>query len=186
MDVDLLVRECIKRNPRAQKALYEHFSPEMLGVCYRYTKSVYDAEEILQEAFVKVFERIGQFRGQGELGAWVRKIMVNTAITYLKTQQRYRYDLLYDEMPLHVVSTENPEVFLDAKELADLIRQLPTGFQTVFNLYAIEGYKHEEIATILGISSGTSRSQYARGRAILIEWLEKLSSENKKIHYGRK
>jgi RNA polymerase sigma-70 factor (ECF subfamily) len=175
MDQDQLIKGCLKQNREAQRKLYELFAPSMLGVCFRYTKSLNDAEEVLQEGFIKVFTRLNQFKGDGELGGWVRKIMVNTALNYLKTNQKYRYDLSFNEMPLHLVSTENPEVNLNAKELSELIRQLPTGFQTIFNLHAVEGYKHAEIASILGISEGTSRSQYARARILLIEWIEKYS-----------
>jgi RNA polymerase sigma-70 factor (ECF subfamily) len=186
MDQDLLLKECLKRKPEAQRKLYEHFAPSMLGVCFRYTKSLSDAEEVLQEGFIKVFTRLNQYKADGELGGWIRKIMVNTALNFLKTNQKYRYDLSFDEMPLHVVSTENPAVNLQAKELAELIRQLPTGFQTIFNLYAVEGYKHAEIASMLGISEGTSRSQYARARIILIEWIEKFSLKKQRGHYGTK
>lgn len=187
MDQDLLLilKECLKRKPEAQKRLYDHFAPSMLGVCFRYTKSLSDAEEVLQEGFIKVFTRLNQFKGDGELGGWIRKIMVNTALNFLKTNQKYRYDLSFDEMPLHLVSTENPEVILHAKELAELIRQLPTGFQTIFNLHAVEGYKHLEIASMLGISEGTSRSQYARARILLMEWISKFSLKQSG-HYGTK
>jgi len=186
MDEDLLLKECLKRKPEAQRRLYDYFAPSMLGVCFRYTKSLSDAEEVLQEGFIKVFTRLNQFKGDGELGGWIRKIMVNTALNFLKTNQKYRYDLSFDEMPLHLVSTENPEVILQAKELAELIRQLPTGFQTIFNLHAVEGYKHLEIASMLGISEGTSRSQYARARVLLIEWIEKFSIKKQSGHYGTK
>lgn len=186
MEYNQLLKDCLKLKPEAQRMLYEHFAPSMLGVCFRYTKSMSDAEEVLQEGFVKVFSRLSQFKGDGELGGWIRKIMVNTALTYLKTNQKYRYDLSYDEMPLHVVSTENPAVDLQTKELAELIRQLPTGFQTIFNLYAVEGYKHAEIASMLGINEGTSRSQYARARILLIEWIEKFSIKEQNGHYGTK
>ena len=186
MDQYLLLKECLKRKPEAQRRLYDHFAPVMLGVCFRYTKSLSDAEEVLQEGFIKVFTRLNQFKGDGELGGWIRKIMVNTALNFLKTNQKYRHDLSFDEMPLHLVSTENPEVILHAKELAELIRQLPTGFQTIFNLHAVEGYKHLEIASMLGISEGTSRSQYARARVLLIEWIEKFSLKKQSGHYGTK
>lgn len=186
MDHRQLLKDCLKQRPEAQKMLYEHFGPLMLGVCFRYTKSINDAEEVLQEGFIKVFSRLKQFKEEGELGAWIRKIMVNTALNYLKTNQKYRYDLSFDEMPLHPVSTENPVVNLQNKELAELIRQLPTGFQTIFNLHAVEGYKHVEIASMLGISEGTSRSQYARARILLIEWIEKFSLKEKNGHYGTK
>lgn len=186
MDYQQLVKDCLKLKPEAQKMLYEHFASSMLSVCFRFTKSVNDAEEVLQEGFIKVFTRLHQFKEKGELGAWIRKIMVNTSLTYLKTNGKYRYDLSYDEMPLHIVSTENPEVNLQTKELAELIRQLPTGFQTIFNLHAVEGYSHVEIASMLGINQGTSRSQYARARALLIEWIEKFSLKEKNGHYGTK
>ncbi len=186
MDYHQLVKDCLKLKPEAQKMLYEHFAPAMLGVCFRYTKSMNDAEEVLQEGFVKVFKRLHQFKGHGEFGGWIRKIMVNTALTYLKTNGKYRYDLSFDEMPLHIVSTDNPEVKLETKELTELIRQLPSGYQTIFNLYAVEGYKHMEIASMLGISEGTSRSQYARARSVLIEWIEKFSVKEKNDQYGTK
>ena len=186
IDYHQLLKECLKRKPEAQRRLYDHFAPSMLGVCFRYTKSLSDAEEVLQEGFIKVFTRLNQFKGDGELGGWIRKIMVNTALNFLKTNQKYRNDLSFDEMPLHLVSTENPEVILQAKELAELIRQLPTGFQTIFNLHAVEGYKHLEIASMLGISEGTSRSQYARARVLLIEWIEKFSLKKQSGHYGTK
>ena len=186
MEYNQLLKDCLKLKPEAQRMLYEHFAPLMLGVCFRYTKSMDDAEEVLQEGFVKVFARLNQFKGDGEFSGWIRKIMVNTALTYLKTNQRYRYDLSYDETLLHLVSTENPAVDLETKELAELIRQLPTGFQTIFNLYAVEGYKHAEIASMLGISEGTSRSQYARARIVLIEWIEKFSVNEKNDRYGTK
>ena len=186
MDYHQLQKDCLKLKPGAQKMLYEHFAPYMLGVCFRYTKNLEDAEDILQNGFVKVFKHLKQFKGEGELGAWIRKIMVNTALNYLKSNKRYQYDLSFDEMPLHVVSTDNPEVNLQTKQLAELIRQLPTGFQTVFNLHAVEGYSHVEIASMLGISDGTSRSQYARARALLINWVEKFSLKAQDGNYGTK
>ncbi len=186
MDYEQLVKDCLKLKPEAQKKLYSFFASSMLGVCFRYTKSMSDAEEVLQEGFIKVFARLNQYKGEGELGGWVRKIMVNTALNYLKTNKKYRHDLLFDEMPLHLVSTDNPVVKLQSKELAELIRQLPTGFQTIFNLYAVEGYKHGEIAGMLGINEGTSRSQYARARMLLIEWIEKNSLKEEKGRYGTK
>jgi RNA polymerase sigma factor (sigma-70 family) len=186
MDYNKLVADCLKSKPDAQKQLYEHFAPAMLGVCFRYTKSMKDAEDVLQEGFVKVFRHLHQFKYEGELGAWIRKIMVNTALNYLKKNRKYQYDLSFNEMSLHPVSVDDPSVTLQAKELADLVRQLPTGFQTIFNLHAIEGYTHVEIAGLLGITDGTSRSQYARARALLIKWIEKFSFEDKSENYAKK
>lgn len=186
MDHSLLVKDCIKNKPAAQKQLYEEFAPSMLGVCYRYTKSMQDAEDVLQEGFVKVYLHLNKYKASGELGAWIRRIMVTTALNYLKKNKRYREELVFAEMPLHPVSDNNPIKQLDAKELSELIRQLPTGFQTIFNLYAIEGYTHTEIGAMLGISDGTSKSQYARARYLLIEWIEKYSSFSKQEQYAGK
>ena len=186
MDYHKLVRDTIRCKPQAQRQLYEQFAQQMLGVCFRYTKSIADAEDILQEGFVKVFKHLHQYNFEGELGAWIRKIMVNTALNYLKKNKRYQYDLSFDDLVLHPVSTDDPGIKLETKELAELIRQLPTGFQTIFNLHAVEGYSHVEIAVMLGITDGTSRSQYARARALLIEWIKKISLEVKPENYARK
>lgn len=186
MDYYKLVKDVLRSKPEAQRQLYEHFAQQMLGVCFRYTKSIADAEDILQEGFVKVFKHLHQYNGEGELGAWVRKVMVNTALNYLKKNKRYQNDLVFDDLVLHPISTDDAQVNLQIKELAELIRQLPTGFQTIFNLHAVEGYSHVEIAAMLGITDGTSRSQYARARALLIEWIKKRSIELKPGNYARK
>ena len=185
MDLRQIVSECLKGNIVAQQQLYDLYAESMLGICYRYTKSMADAEDILQEGFVKAFRHLDKFKFQGELGGWIRQIMVNTAINYLKKNSRYRADLSFTDTGLHPVSTENPEVLLQAKELADLIRQLPSGYQTIFNLHAVEGYSHVEIGKILGINEGTSRSQYARARALLMNWIKKIEPDSKTESYAR-
>jgi RNA polymerase sigma factor (sigma-70 family) len=111
---------------------------------------------------------------------------VNTALNFLKRNSKYRDEMFFTEQPLHPVTDDNPAVILQAKELADLIRQLPHGYQTIFNLHAVEGYTHVEIGEMLGISDGTSRSQYARARALLISWLEEISVEKKTKNYAGK
>jgi RNA polymerase sigma-70 factor (ECF subfamily) len=184
-DNNKLIKDCLHGKPAAQRALYEQYAGSMLGVCYRFTKSVNDAEDVLQEGFVKVFRHLQQYKSEGELGAWIRRIMVTTAINYLKKHSRYQADLSFSDMGLHPVSLDNPDVLLDAKDLADIVRQLPAGYQTIFNLYAIEGYNHVEIGKMLGISEGTSRSQYSRARALLISWLEKQSVTQKKTNYAK-
>ena len=186
MDYTKLVSDSIKSKPDAQRKLYEHFAPAMLGVCFRYTKSIADAEDVLQEGFVRIFHNLHKYRQEGELSAWVRRVMVNSALNYLKQNKRYSSDLSYDEMNLHPVSAENPVIILQAKELADLIRQLPTGCQTIFNLHAVEGYTHVEIGEMLGIHEGTSRSQYARARSIMITWIEKRNEKTKHQRYAGK
>jgi len=186
MDYNKLVKDCLKARPDAQRQLYEHFAETMLGVCYRYTKSLKDAEDVLQEGFVKVFFNLKQYRNEGEIGAWIRRIMVNTALNFLKRNRHYSNQMYFLEEHLHPVISDDPIVMLQAKELTDLIRQLPPGYQTIFNLHAIEGYSHVEIGELLGITDGTSRSQYSRARALLISWIENYSVDNKKENYGRK
>ncbi len=180
-----LVKDCLKGKRDAQKQLYEHYAAEMLAVCYRYTKSTSDAEDVLQDGFVKVFTHLHQFKADGEIGAWIRRIMVNTAINYLKKSSRYQSDLAFSELSMHPVYFDNPEVHMQAKELADLIRQLPPGFQTIFNLHAVEGFTHVEIGQMLGINEGTSRSQYSRARALLISWIKKNEVDSKIASYAR-
>lgn len=178
MDYTKLIKDCIREVPAAQRQLYDHFAETMLGVCYRYTKSLADAEDVLQDGFVKVFKKMDKYRYDGELGAWIRRIMVTTSLNFLKKNARYRYDFSFENENIHPVSDANPEVKITGKELADLIRQLPVGYQAVFNLHAVEGYTHVEIGKLLGINEGTSRSQYARARALLISWIEKNNEIN--------
>lgn len=185
MDYNRLVKDCLKGRPDAQRQLYEHFSESMLGVCYRYTKSMADAEDVLQDGFIKVFRNLHQYKWEGELGAWVRRIMVNTALNYLKKNSRYQSDLSFLDPVLHPVAEDNPELRLHAKDLAELIRQLPTGYQTIFNMHAVEGFTHVEIGKMLGINEGTSRSQYARARALLVSWIKKQTVETKNTSYVR-
>lgn len=182
-----LVKDCLRGKPEAQRQLYDRYAQSMLGVCYRYTKSLRDAEDVLQDGFVKVFLGLPQFKGEGELGGWIRRIMVNTALNFLKRDRKYRDEMYFSEQEsLHPVTNENPAVLLQAKDLANLIRQLPQGYQTIFNLHAVEGYSHVEIGEMLGISDGTSRSQYARARSLLIRWIEQHTADLKKEKYAGK
>jgi RNA polymerase sigma factor (sigma-70 family) len=185
-ELQTLIRDAQKGKMRAQRRLYELYAAEMLGVCYRYTKSVHDAEDVLQEGFMKVFAHIGQFEGKGELGAWIRRIMVNTSINYLKKHAHYRMDMVFGEPAMHPVSQDTPDLHLEAKELCSLIRQLPTGYQAVFNLHAVEGFSHVEIGRMLGISENTSRSQYMRARNLLCTWIEQQEEHQKNKAYARK
>jgi RNA polymerase sigma factor (sigma-70 family) len=186
MEHSLLVKDCLRGNATAQKKLYEEFAPSMLNLCYRYTKSMSDAEDVLQEGFIKVFHNLKQYKSKGELGAWIRRIMVTTAINFLKRNIRYQTDFLFPEEHLHIVNNDvHPEIMISAKELAALIRQLPPGYQTIFNLYAVEGFNHIEIGKLLGIQESTSRSQYARARALLVQWVEQKNNDVKLNTYAK-
>jgi RNA polymerase sigma-70 factor (ECF subfamily) len=157
----------------------------MLGVCFRYNKSLNDAEDVLQEGFIRTFKNLHQYKAEGELGAWIRRIMVTSALNYLKRNAKYQHDLAFDKVEMHPITDENPQVTLNTKELTSLIQQLPSGYQAIFNLHAVEGYSHVEIGELLGISDGTSRSQYARARALLITWVKKYYSDSKMQFYAK-
>jgi RNA polymerase sigma-70 factor (ECF subfamily) len=183
MDEKELLRRCRKNDRAAQKALYDTYAPEMLGVCFRYTKSLDDAEDVLQEGFVKCFTGLDSFRGEGPFGGWLRRIMVTTALSYLRKHSRYRNQMDFSAPALHPVIEEAATPALQAEDLMEYVRKLPTGYQTVFNLVGIEGYAHEEVAQLLSISVQTSRSQYSRSRAQLIQWIQK-ARQNEFIQEG--
>lgn len=185
MDSNTLIQQCLKNNRIAQKSLYDQYADAMLGVCYRYTKSLADAEDVLQEGFIKVFHSLQQYRRQGTFEAWIRRIMVNTAIDYLQRHSRYRNELNLDQIALHPVSNEQPELLIDTKELVEIIRELPAGYQAVFNLVAVEGYNHIEAGNLLGISEQTSRSQYSRARATLIKKIQSVTEQQNLKRYVR-
>ena len=183
-DIKQLLKQCLNGYAPAQKQLYTLYVAQMFGVCIRYTKSIDDAQDILQEGFIKAFNNLQQFKNSGEFGAWLRRIMVNTALTYLKRKKNYSLDMVMDNEHMHPVSNDNPIIDLQVKEIVSLIKQLPTGFQTIFNLHAIEGYTHVEIAAMLGISEGTSRSQYMRARNILTGWIKNFNGDKKIVIYA--
>lgn len=163
-----LIKACIQEDAAAQKALFVHYSNRMYGVCLRYARNQADAEDILQEAFIKVFGKLGQFKFEGSFEGWIRKIVVNTALKKY-TLQRYEKELTGYEWKEKDEGSSDPAAYgnITQKELLELINQLPDGYRMVFNLYVIEGYQHEEIAELLGIQPGTSRSQLVKARAML-------------------
>ena len=112
MDTKTLIKECSKNNRGAQKHLYNTYADVMMGVCYRYSKSVADAEDILQEGFVKVFSNLHQFKQEGELEAWIRRIMVHASLDYLQKHNRYRKDLNFDQLPMHPIAAEDPAILM--------------------------------------------------------------------------
>ena len=168
-----MLQGCLENLATAQEALYNRFSPRMLGVCYRYARNREDAEDMLQEGFIKVYSQIQQFRGTGALEGWIRRIIVHTCINVLKKNKKFSdsVDLIHaSSMP---INENNIPSILQAKQVVECIRLLPIGYRTVLNLYAIEGFSHKEIGAILDIEESTSRSQYTRARALLEEILIK-------------
>lgn len=180
-----VVHQCLRNNARAQKQLYDAFAPAMLGVCYRYAPAADVAHEMLQEGFVRVFTKLEQWRGEGELGAWIRRIMVHTALNWLRDNKAMTIvdveTVAEKELPINLNQADGQ---LRTRDLMQLLHRLPDGYRTVFNLFAIEGYSHAEIAAMLGITESTSRSQYLRARKQLAEWLVN-SEQTKTTDYAR-
>jgi RNA polymerase sigma-70 factor (ECF subfamily) len=166
-----LVEGCCKGDRACQKALYDLYCKKMMVVCLRYSKSTMEAEDMLQEGFVRVFQGLKGFRHDAKLETWMTRIMVNTALNHHRKKL-----YLYPMVDIEELDIEQHEVSLSGLQFAQLIemiQSLPQGCQVVFNLFAIEGYSHKEIAGMLGISEGTSKSQYARARMLLMNKLIK-------------
>ena len=171
-----LIKKAIANNREAQQQLFAKHSPKMLGVCRQYVKDTHHAEDLLLSGFLKVFTSLHTFKHEGSFEGWVRKIMVNTCISYLRKKKVLMLsddDYIFNEAA--TVSLENTAV----EDIQKLIDQLPEGYKMVFNLYAIEGFKHAEIATQLGVSESTSKSQLFKARKLLQENYIKM---NKTIH----
>lgn len=173
MTEEVMLQGCLDNLSSAQEVLYNLYSPRMLGVCYRYARSREDAEDMLQDGFIKVYSQIHQFKGDGSLEGWIRKIVIHTCINALKKNKKFS-----DSVDLAFASTiqvndNNISSMLQAKQVVECIRLLPIGYRTVLNLYAIEGFSHREISSILEIEESTSRSQYTRAKSMLEEILIK-------------
>ncbi len=162
---DLIVG-CLEGSRRMQEELYRRFSPRMYAVCLRYAGNTEEAEDILQEGFIKVFKKIGSYRGEGSFEGWMRRIFVNTAIEHFR---RKRYLMPVTEKEENTIEGKYASALdeLGAKDIMLLVQELSPGYRTVFNMYVVEGYTHKEIADMLGISEGTSKSQLSRAKVIL-------------------
>lgn len=173
MTEEALLQGCLQNKALAQRQLYETYSPKMLAVCYRYAHNREDAQDMLQEGFIKVFSQIHTFENRGALEGWIRRIIVHTCINILKKNKKFNdsVDLIHASA---VQMNENaiPSI-MQAKQVVECIRLLPVGYKTVLNLYAIEGFSHREIGTMLDIEESTSRSQYTRAKAMLEDILQK-------------
>ncbi len=163
---DELINGCLRRDHTAQKLLYDTYSSKMYGLCFRYVRNSMEAEDILITSFTKIFDKIHQFKCEGSFEGWIRRIVVNEALTYLRRNRS-----MYLETELAQADRE-PDYstlsdHLEAEDLIKMIQELPTGYRIVFNLYAIDGYSHKEIAEQLGINENTSKSQLSRARVYL-------------------
>lgn len=180
MDEATMIEGCISGNPRAQKQLYDKFSGKMMGVCLRYCSNMDEAEDALQEGFVKVFTKISEFKRDGSFEGWIRRIMVNTALDLLRKNKKHAFNASIDDVNVHLTDGETALNQLAAEDLLLLLSKLPTGYRVVFNMFAIEGFSHKEIAEHLGVTESTSKSQYSRARAFLKESLERLEQRASK------
>jgi len=167
-DEQRLIAGCINGKPWAQKQVYELYASAMLSVCVRYVADRETARDILQDGFVKVFTKIDTYSGAGSFAGWIRRIFVTTALEYLRQNDALKQTESIDEYN-YIIEDVNVSILdkISANDLITCISELPNGYRTVFNLYAIEGYSHAEIATILHISENTSRSQFMRARKML-------------------
>jgi RNA polymerase sigma factor (sigma-70 family) len=166
-----LIQGSIKGDRKVQELLYHRFAPKMYAVCLRYSGNTDDAQDLLQEGFIKVFKNLGKFRGEGSFEGWIRRIFVNTSIEYFRKKVN-----MLTVTGTHEVTIEDKEwTVLDSlaeKDIFAMIQQLSPGYRSVFNLHVVEGYSHKDIGEMLGINEGTSKSQLARAKAVLKKMVE--------------
>lgn len=177
MDDATLIIECVKCNVKAQRFLFDKYAPKMLAVCMRYSKNKSDAEDILQDAFIKIFNNIGSFKNEGSLEGWIRRIMVNTSLDQIRKNNKFSNDTELDSVSFKLESNDFSFSSLETDDLLRMINNMPNGYKIVFNMFAIEGYSHQEIASILGVTENTSKSQYLRARSFLKNELKKMNFE---------
>jgi RNA polymerase sigma factor (sigma-70 family) len=175
-----LIEGCIRGDRKMQHELYERFAPKMYGVCLRYAANAEEAEDILQEGFIKVFRKIGSYRGEGSFEGWIRRIFVNTAIEQFRKKTYLQPITEQEESTIegkYISVLDN----LGEKDIIKLIQQLSPGYRTVFNMYVIEGFTHKQIAEALNISEGTSKSQLSRAKLILQDLVKKYLDKRKQL-----
>lgn len=174
-----LIQGCLAGDRRMQEELYRRFSPRMYGVCLRYAGNAEEAEDILQEGFIKIYKKLNSYRGEGSFEGWIRRIFVNTAIEHFR---RKTYQQPITEKHETTVEAQYLSVLdeLAEKDILKLIQELSPGYRTVFNLYVVEGYTHKEIGDMLNISEGTSKSQLSRAKLVLQDLVKKFLDERNK------
>jgi len=171
MTEEAILKGCLQNDPAAQRELYNRYSPKMLSVCYRFAHNREDAEDMLQEGFIKIFSQMHTFGNRGAFEGWIRRIIVHTCINILKKNKKFSESVDIIHATGAMVREESVPSIVQAKQIVECIRMLPIGYRTVLNLYAIEGYSHREIGVMLDIEESTSRSQYTRAKAMLEEIL---------------
>lgn len=183
----LLIKACIQKNVLAQRELYNLYSPKMLGICYRYAYRKEDAEDMMQEGFIKIFNQLSTFEHRGSFEGWMKRVIVNTCINFLKRSKKFDEHVTIEAAFAVEYKEESISSKLQGKQVIECIRLLPIGYRTILNLYAIEGYSHKEIAGLLEIEESTSRSQLTRAKVILENILIKkgiIEAPNKLKEWG--
>ncbi len=172
-EIEKLIHGCMANDKKCQKTLYERFSPRMYALCLRYMPSREEAQDVLQDGFIKVFSRIHMYRFDGVFEGWMRRVFVNTALEALRKNKRKFEERLDSSIHSEPLVANEAEQMVHSKELMMALQKLALGYRTVFNLYIVEGYTHAEIAEQLGISESTSKSQLSRARVLLQEIVKK-------------
>ncbi len=173
-DFEKLISNCLQNDRKSQRKLYERYSRKIYGVCLRYAKNRTDAEDILQEGFIKVFKYLKDYSGKGSFEGWVRRIIITTALNYYKRKNLFNKDIDPENSYITLTAANEALSAMTHKELLKIIRELPNGYQTVFNLNTIEGYSHKEISEIMNISVNTSKSQLSRAKHSLRNSIESI------------
>lgn len=175
-----LIEGCLRSDRKMQQQLYQQFAPKMYGICLRYAGNVQEAEDILQEGFIKIFNKISSYRGEGSFEGWIRRIFVNTAIEHFRKKT---YLQPITEIEENTIEGNYLSVLdsLAEKDIIQLVQQLSPGYRTVFNMYVVEGYTHKQIAEALDISEGTSKSQLSRAKSILQDLVKSFIEKRKQV-----
>ncbi|MEZ5082804.1 MAG: sigma-70 family RNA polymerase sigma factor [Bacteroidales bacterium] len=173
----------LQNDNKSKDLLYRHFAPKMYGICLRFAGNQMEADDILQEGFIKIFTKIKDFRNEGSLEGWIRRTIINTAINYYRRNLKYARMNNLDDM--EITDSRETDIYsrISREELVNMIQELPVGYRTVFNLNVIEGYTHKEIGEMLNISDNTSKSQLTRARTVLQRKIKSLLKEKVKVPY---
>lgn len=178
MSDEELIKRCLRQDSAAQKALYDRFASQMMALCLRYAGNPMEAQDMLQEGFIKVFEKLGQYRGAGPFGGWIRRVMVNESLIYIRKMKKHQFAEEIDDDRDDGVLEANVFDQLATQDILQLIAKLPEGYRTVFNLFAVEGFSHKEIAEMLEITESTSKTQFHKAKRQLRKQLEEIEKKS--------
>lgn len=177
-----IIKACLKNDRKAQEQLYHTYSRKFLAICIRYVKDRELAEDVLMEGFMKIFEKLPQFESKGSFEGWMKRIIVTQSLLTLRNSRHLNMEVVQVETHLEVQENSYELNHLEAADLMELIRELPVGYRTVFNLYAVEGYSHSEIGDLLGITESTSKSQLNRARNVLKQKIADIQTKERRIN----